>query len=96
MWTYGHNSTVLYISMLATYVLCIVSISIMVEIFLLPLHSLLQIIYDGLWNLLLINVNFCCSPLSLLYKGEPQKNFHTWGRIFFNDLIGGTNYLWLP
>ena len=57
----------LYISMLDTYVLHIVSVSVVVLIFLLFFHSTLQIIYNGLQNLLLINANFHHSPLSLLY-----------------------------
>ena len=67
----------LYISMLATYVLCIVSVSVMVQIILLPLHSSLQIIYNGLRNLLLINANFRRSPLSLLYPKAEVRSYRS-------------------
>ena len=65
----------LYISMLATYVLHIVYVSIVVPIFLLFLHFMLQIIYNGLWNLLLINANFRRSPLSLLYPKTEVRSY---------------------
>ena len=61
--------------MLATYVLRIVSVSVVVPIFLLFLHSMLQIIYNGLQNLLLINVNFHCSLLSLLYLKTEVRSY---------------------